>query len=100
MDSPVNSKKKDQAVLAAFKPCEQLNTAQVLIRVHCMSWAQVFRSMIRLEKRGYLQRVWDDTYEEVATEREFKNLLRMRIWQLELILKQAHSMKLFAADAV
>ena len=58
----MNSRKKDQAVLAAFKPGEQLDTAQTLSRVHCMSWAQVFRSMIRLEKRGYLQRVWDDIY--------------------------------------
>lgn len=56
----MNSKKKDQAVLAAFKPGEQLDTAQVLTRVNCMSEMQVFRSMVRLRKRGLLQRVWDD----------------------------------------
>lgn len=56
----MNSKKKDQAVLAAFQPGERLNTHQVLLRVHCMSWNQVYRSMIRLRKRGLLQRVWDD----------------------------------------
>lgn len=58
----MNSRKKDQTVLAAFKPGEQLNTDEALSRVRCMSWNQVFRSMIRLERRGYLQRVWDDEY--------------------------------------
>ena len=60
MDGPVNSRKKDQSVLAAFQPGEQLDTAQALSRVHCMSWNHVYRSMVRLRKRGLLQRVWDD----------------------------------------
>jgi hypothetical protein len=58
----MNSKVKDSKVLAAFKPGEQLDTAQVLSRVHCMSWAQVYVAKIRLEKRGYLGRVYDDIY--------------------------------------
>lgn len=56
----MNSKKKDQTVLAAFKAGDSLNTDKVHSRVHCMSWNQVYRSMLRLRKRGLLQRVWDD----------------------------------------
>lgn len=58
----MNSKVKDSKILAAFKPGEQLDTAQVLSRVRCMSEMQVFRSMIRLEKRGYMRRFYDDIY--------------------------------------